>query len=419
MTTMRKFPFQALVAWAMMVFCATDECFALTPLFAASISHGGTSGSASGGGGDGQMNKDGLSFNELPPLPTNSVVKSVAVIGATGRTGKYAVEELLNRKVPTVVAVVRDLEKAAKLFPNPPSNLVIVQCDLMNQREVQKVCDTVDAALWCATGLSSAAGGRSNPFQTAVALMGIAFQRTIDNVGLTHVAKGLREENKAKNKPFYVKPKEADGDDNSKNKEKDGLRFPKLVMCSSAGVTRPIWDEAKKKQFAGAAEIPIVRLNPFGILDVKRNSEEKLRQSGIDYCIVRPSGLNDNWPAGSRPLFSQGDIAVGRIHRKDVAEVMVDALSTPEATGKTFEVNTLADYPKARSIREPLARLRTDKQGGPSSEALLATYHVLQQILPGERQNAAALAMGQTYEQLDTDQVGRLGKRGKEDLSKV
>jgi uncharacterized protein YbjT (DUF2867 family) len=417
---MRKLPIPVLLVWAMMVFCVTDECLAFTPLFAASISHGDTSGRASGGAGgsDGPMNKD-ASFNELAPMPINSVVKSVAVIGATGRTGKYAVEELLSRKVHTVVAVVRDLEKAAKLFPNPPSNLVIVQCDLMSQRDVQKVCDTVDAALWCATGLSSATGGRSNPLQTAVALIGIAFQRTIDNVGLTHVAKGLREENKAKNKPFYVTPKKEADDDNPNNKEKNGLRFPKLVMCSSAGVTRPTWDEAKRKQFAGAADIPIVRLNPFGILDVKRNSEEKLRQSGIDYCIVRPSGLNDNWPAGSRPLFSQGDIAVGRIHRKDVAEVMVDALSTPEATGKTFEVNTLANYPKARSIREPLARLQTDKQGGPSSEALLATYHILQQMLPGERQNSAALAMGQTYEQLDTDQVGRLGKWGQEDLSKV
>ena len=29
------------------------------------------------------------------------------------------------------------------------------------------------------------------------------------------------------------------------------------------------------------------------------------------------------------------------------------------------------------------------------------------------------LAMGQTYEQLDENKVGRLGERGKEDLSKI
>jgi hypothetical protein len=39
----------------------------------------------------------------------------------------------------------------------------------------------------------------------------------------------------------------------------------------------------------------------------------------------------------------------------------------------------------------------------------------MQQLLPGERQDSAALAMGQTYEQLDKGEVGRLGRRGEED----
>ena len=51
-------------------------------------------------------------------------------------------------------------------------------------------------------------------------------------------------------------------------------------MLSSAGVTRPSWDDKKKAELDGAAEIPIVRLNPFGILGIKAESEEKLRQSG-------------------------------------------------------------------------------------------------------------------------------------------
>ena len=48
---------------------------------------------------------------------------------------------------------------------------------------------------------------------------------------------------------------------------------------------------------------------------------------------MRPCGLNDNHPAGSRPLFSQGDVAVGRINRKDVAKLLVDCLAAPAATG--------------------------------------------------------------------------------------
>jgi hypothetical protein len=38
----------------------------------------------------------------------------------------------------------------------------------------------------------------------------------------------------------------------------------------------------------------------------------------------------------------------------------------------------------------------------------------MQQLLPGEKQDAAALAMGQTYEQLDSGKTGRLGKKGEE-----
>ena len=51
---------------------------------------------------------------------------------------------------------------------------------------------------------------------------------------------------------------------------------------------------------------------------------------------------------------------------------------------------------------------------GVSEDAVRATYAILQQLLPGEKQDAAQLAMGQTYEQLDKNEVGRLGKRGEE-----
>ena len=47
-------------------------------------------------------------------------------------------------------------------------------------------------------------------------------------------------------------------------------------------------------------------------------------------------------------------------------------------------------------------------------EAVESTYQMMQQLLPGERQDSAALAMGQTYEQLDRGETGRLGERGKE-----
>lgn len=135
---------------------------------------------------------------------------------------------------------------------------------------------------------------------------------------------------------------------------------------------------------------------------------------GVNYAIVRPTGLNDKWPAGSRPLFSQGDVAVGRINRKDVAQVLCNVLTTPEACDKTFEVLAVAGYPPAGDIGPALSRLVTDAEGL-SETQVEANFGLLQQLLPGEVQDAAQLAMGQTYEELDQGKTGRLGERGTED----
>mmetsp|Transcript_22030 Transcript_22030/g.33052 ORF Transcript_22030/g.33052 Transcript_22030/m.33052 type:complete len:162 (-) Transcript_22030:309-794(-) len=139
---------------------------------------------------------------------------------------------------------------------------------------------------------------------------------------------------------------------------------------------------------------------------------------GTKYCIVRPCGLNDSWPTNSRPVFSQGDVAVGRINRKDVARILVDCLYTPEAEGKTFEFFTLQGYQPALSIDKSLSVLYKDSDGLPEA-VVAANYALLQQLLPGEKQDSAALAMGQTYEQLDKDEQGRFGQRGTEDAEEV
>jgi uncharacterized protein YbjT (DUF2867 family) len=328
-------------------------------------------------------------------LETKNVVTTVAVAGATGKTGRLVVEELLSRGVQDVVAIVRDTAKAKEMFPYAPDNLKIVVCDLTNEDQIESVLKGVDAAIWCATGFSDTPVADPNPLEKFKRMLGLGAatnKKSIDSIALPAFAKCLAEANENKDLP----------------------PLPKVIMCSSAGVTRLTWNAEKKKQFVGAADIPIVRLNPFGILDIKRESEEKLRQSGTGYCIVRPGGLNDKWPAGSRPVFSQGDVAVGRINRQDLAKVLVDVLSAPEAAGKTFEVIALAGYPKSNAIGPALSRLYNDKDGLPPLDSIVATYNAMQQLLPGEEQDSAALAMGQTYEQLDKGETGRLGKRGEE-----
>lgn len=321
-----------------------------------------------------------------------SVPQTIAVTGATGRTGSLVVQELLGRG-NNVIAMVRDLEKAKDTFPSNDeilSTLKVVKCNLGSEPDI---IDTIkqnkcDAVIWCATGFSD------NPQQTIIeklqGLLGVAVtpKKSIDAVGIPAISKAF---------------------EGTEDSEK-----PKIIMLSSAGVTRPSWDEGKKEMFKGCADIPIVRLNPFGILDIKADSEESLRKSGVSYCIFRPTGLNDNWPSGARPIFSQGDVAVGRINRKDVARILVDCVDSPQAAGKTFEAFSVQGYPPAPSVSDALERLRLDSEGPMSLETLTATFSSMQQLLPGEKQDAAALAMGQTYEELDADKTGRLGKRGEE-----
>lgn len=329
----------------------------------------------------------------VPELPaTKSVVSKVAVAGATGRTGRFVVEELLKRDV-SVVAMVRDDAKAKEIFSDQ-EGLEVIKCDLTSENFIDSACNGCDAAIWCATGFSDAPGDSIVDKLKKLVGIAVAPQQSIDAVGVPALAKSFK----------------------SVTSE---TKCPKVVMLSSAGVTRPSWDDEKKAMFPGSAEIPIVRLNPFGILGIKKESEEKLRQSGVDYCIVRPAGLNDDWPAGSRPVFTQGDVAVGRINRQDVAKILVDVLSTPEATGKTFEAITLAGYPPATSINPALAKLKTDKEGLPSLESIEATYTAMQQLLPGEKQDSTRIALGQTYEQLDKGEEGRFGPRDNEQVERV
>lgn len=74
----------------------------------------------------------------LPDIPTTkSVVSKVAVAGATGRTGRFVVEELLKRDL-FVVAMVRDEGKAKQIFDDPfPPGLEVVKCDLTAEKEIE------------------------------------------------------------------------------------------------------------------------------------------------------------------------------------------------------------------------------------------------------------------------------------------
>jgi uncharacterized protein YbjT (DUF2867 family) len=87
----------------------------------------------------------------------------------------------------------------------------------------------------------------------------------------------------------------------------------------------------------------------WGLMDNKFLGEEALRNSGQDYCIVRPGGLTggDNQrKANSDPGMehimasaAEGDVGnSSSIHRTDVASVVVEALNSGDAKNKTVEI---------------------------------------------------------------------------------
>jgi uncharacterized protein YbjT (DUF2867 family) len=104
----------------------------------------------------------------------------------------------------------------------------------------------------------------------------------------------------------------------------------RLVLISSLFVT----DQHKKHPLR-------IMLNTirWKLMDRKKDGEDRLRESGLPYCIVRPGRFVIK-PAGSEAKLKagQGDTLNGSISPVDVAEICVAALRDPNATGVTFEV---------------------------------------------------------------------------------
>ena len=198
---------------------------------------------------------------------------NVAVAGATGRVGRLVVQTLLDEG-NSVVALARSAEKASEVLPKAV-DCRCVDFGTAGAADVQTALASADHLIWCASGFTESG-------------------ESIDALGLKAVTESSFKGT--------------------------------VVMCSSAGVTRPEWSESKSARLVGAADIPIIRLNPGGILQQKAKAEQMLRDSGLAYSIVRPTGLKfDGWPRG-RPILSQGDVAVGRTNPDGLAAVLVGAL---------------------------------------------------------------------------------------------
>jgi uncharacterized protein YbjT (DUF2867 family) len=75
-----------------------------------------------------------------------------------------------------------------------------------------------------------------------------------------------------------------------------------------------------------------------GLMDWKRRSERLVRASGLPYTIVRPGWFDMTGPGDDRLVLAQGDRGSGAVTREQVAEVLVQALLSDTAAGRTFEL---------------------------------------------------------------------------------
>ncbi len=85
------------------------------------------------------------------------------------------------------------------------------------------------------------------------------------------------------------------------------------------------------------AEIPIVQLNPGGILNWKYKAETHLRSAGVPYTILRACGLVPEKAVNGtarRLQAGQGDAIVGTLTRGDLAAAVVGAVRSPYAAYK-------------------------------------------------------------------------------------
>ncbi len=199
--------------------------------------------------------------------------QKILVAGATGRTGRIIISQLLQHGIQPH-ALVRDISTAKQILGEEVS---YHQGDVRQVESLLSPMHGVDTVI-SAIG-SRAPVGKNSP--KYIDYQGVA------NLLITAQTQHVR----------------------------------RFILISSIAVTNPAHP-----------------LNCFGkVLDWKLKGENVLRQSGVDYAIIRPGGLKDT-PGQKRSLiFDQGDHLMGTLSREDLAEICLNALDYPHRLKVTFE----------------------------------------------------------------------------------
>ena len=258
---------------------------------------------------------------------------TVLAVGATGSIGRLVVEEAL-RKGHAVRALVRNAAKARQL----PREAQVVVGDVTRP-------DTLAAAVEGADAIVLTLGSND----------GKAAAENVDYGGVYNVLRAL------------------------------GSRRARIALMTAIGVTN------RTGAYNRATEVH----------DWKRRSERLVRASGLGYTIVRPGWFDYNGPDEHRLVLLQGDRrqagdpSDGAVSRRQIAEVLVQSLSSDQALRKTFELIS-AKGPAPKDFDALFAPLTPDP-----SDALDAVRDMDNMPLEDEPERVRA--------DLDAVRVGRKG----------
>lgn len=222
----------------------------------------------------------------------------VLIVGATGSIGRHVVE--MSKKMGhQPKALVRSHQKSKML----PQGVEIVYGDVSVPETLTGIGDDIDAVIFT---LGSDRLGRIGA-------------RTIDYGGVRNILQQLK------------------------------LRPVRVVLMTAIGVTE------REGSYNRQTEAH----------DWKRRAERLVRASGHPYTIVRPGWFDYNKPDEQKIVMLQGDRrhsgtpADGVISRKQIARVLVCALTDNDAKNKTLEL--VAEYGNAQQDLSPLfSALRQD-----------------------------------------------------------
>lgn len=238
----------------------------------------------------------------------------VLVTGASGRTGREILRGLVDTPVD-VRAVTRSADNYDSLVAAGADEVVVV--DLLNPADARTALEHCDAVLFAAG--SSLATGLTRPW------------RVVDGNGVRNLIDAAVDE---------------------------GVGTFVLQSSIGVGTSRlgmPLWARLFALRWA---------------VREKGRAERALRDSGLEYVILRPGWLTDDPETGDVVVAEGSTRMTGAIPRADVARLMIAALYTPATSNRTFEV-------VARSSAEDVApETLTDIEWGRPADSVVLSSDV-------------------------------------------